>query len=224
MNEVQIFDNEEFGSIRTVTIDGEPWFVGKDVCGVFGDTNYRRSLDRLAEEDKGVSLIHTPGGNQNMTIINESGLYGLIFYMQPQKAKGVSQNDTLVDKRIKKLKKFKRWVTSEVLPAIRKTGRYEAPAAQSTLKASSISEVVAMGKFVKDLLKMQGANAYQIADAVLEVSKEIGFGLSDKFLLPVQLDKVKENKLDMVEFKLAYPESTYQDYIAYRALLKLAEK
>ena len=124
MNDLQIFNNEEFGEVRTITKDGEPWFVGKDVCEAFGDTNYRRSLSNIDDSDKGVSQIETPGGKQNMVIINESGLYALLFQMQPQKAKGVSQNETLIEERISKLHRFKHWVTSEVLPSIRKNGGY----------------------------------------------------------------------------------------------------
>lgn len=124
MNEIQIFNNPEFGLVRTTNINGEPWFVGKDVCEAFGDTNYRRSLSTLDELDKGVSQIDTAGGKQNMVIINESGLYSLLFQMQPQKARGVSQNDAIVEQRIQKLKRFKHWVTSEVLPSIRKNGGY----------------------------------------------------------------------------------------------------
>ena len=124
MNELQIFNSSEFGQIRTVIIDNEPWFVGKDVCEVFGDTNHKRSLSRIDDDEKGVSQIDTPGGKQNMTVINESGLYALLFQMQPQKAKGVSQNDNLIEERIQKLKRFKHWVTSEVLPSIRKSGGY----------------------------------------------------------------------------------------------------
>lgn len=88
MNELQIFNSSEFGQIRTVIIDNEPWFVGKDVCEVFGDTNHKRSLSRIDDDEKGVSQIDTPGGKQNMTVINESGLYALLFQMQPQKSKG----------------------------------------------------------------------------------------------------------------------------------------
>lgn len=88
MNELQIFNSSEFGQIRTVIIDNEPWFVGKDVCEVFGDTNHKRSLSRIDDDEKGVSQIDTPGGKQNMTVINESGLYSLLFQMQPQKSKG----------------------------------------------------------------------------------------------------------------------------------------
>lgn len=124
MNELKIFQNKEFGEIRTLIENGEPWLVGKDVCESFGDTNYRRSLSSVDDDDKRISQIETPGGKQNMIVINESGLYSLLFQMQPQKAKGVSQNDSLVDERIEKLHRFKRWVTSEVLPSIRKNGGY----------------------------------------------------------------------------------------------------
>lgn len=124
MNELQIFNNKEFGNVRAVIVNDLPWFVGKDVCEAFGDTNYRRSLSNIDESDKGVSQIDTPGGKQNMVVINESGLYSLLFQMQPQKAKGVSQNDTLINERIEKLHRFKHWVTSEVLPSIRKNGGY----------------------------------------------------------------------------------------------------
>ena len=124
MNDLQVFKNAEFGEIRTVTINDEPWFVGKDVCNVFGDTNYRRSLLNVDDSDKGVSQINTPGGKQKMIIINESGLYSLLFQMQPQKAKGVSQNENIINERIEKLRRFKHWVTSEVLPSIRKHGGY----------------------------------------------------------------------------------------------------
>ena len=124
MNELQIFNSQEFGSVRTITIDEEPWFVGKDVCQAFGDSNHKRSLSRLEDYEKGVTQIDTPGGKQNMTIINESGLYSLLFQMQPQKAKGVSQNDSLIEERIQRLHRFKLWVTSEVLPSIRKHGMY----------------------------------------------------------------------------------------------------
>jgi prophage antirepressor-like protein len=127
MNDLQIFNNKEFGNVRAVVVNDLPWFVGKDVCEAFGDTNYRRSLSNIDESDKGVSQIDTPGGKQNMVVINESGLYSLLFQMQPQKAKGVSQNDALINERIEKLHRFKHWVTSEVLPSIRKTGSYSKP-------------------------------------------------------------------------------------------------
>ena len=153
MGSLQIFSNEEFGEIRTITKNGEPWFVGKDVCEAFGDTNYRRSLSNIDESDKGVSQIDTPGGKQNMVIINESGLYSLLFQMQPQKAKGVSQNESTIDERIEKLHRFKHWVTSEVLPSIRKTGSYSMPkttSGQIQLLAQGYTELEQKVNDIKD--------------------------------------------------------------------------
>ena len=109
MNELQIFNNEEFGTVRTVTIDNEPWFVGKDVAEALGYKNTRQALaTNVMDEDKGVHSVDTPSGIQQMTIINESGLYALIF-----------------GSKLESAKRFKHWVTSEVLPSIRKTGSYD---------------------------------------------------------------------------------------------------
>lgn len=109
MNELQIFNSEEFGDIRTVTINNEPWFVGKDVAEALGYSEPRSAVSKKIDEaDRGVAEMETPSGKQNMTIINESGLYALIF-----------------GSKLESAKRFKHWVTSEVLPAIRKTGSYQ---------------------------------------------------------------------------------------------------
>ena len=111
MNELQIFNSEEFGDIRTVTIDNEPWFVGKDVATALGYSNPQKAVrDHISEEDRGVNEMDTPSGRQNLAIINESGLYALIF-----------------GSKLDSAQRFKHWVTSEVLPAIRKTGSYQMP-------------------------------------------------------------------------------------------------
>ena len=111
MNELTIFENPEFGAIRTVELDGEPWLVGKDVAEALGYTNPRKALiDHVDDEDKGVTKCYTPGGDQDMTIINESGLYSLVLSSELPTAR-----------------KFRRWVTSEVLPSIRRTGGYNLP-------------------------------------------------------------------------------------------------
>lgn len=111
MTDIQIFNNPDFGDIRTVEIDGEAWFVGKDVAEALG---YEKPSDAVRkhvdDDDKGVSKMETPSGMQNMTIINESGLYALVF-----------------GSKLDSAKKFKKWVTSEVLPAIRKNGSYTMP-------------------------------------------------------------------------------------------------
>lgn len=116
----QLINHPQFGSVRVETIKNEPWFVAKDLCGAFGDSNYRRTLSQLDDEDKGVTHIATNGGNQQMTIINECGFYNLLFLYQPQKG----TNKKIADERTLFLKKFRRWVTSEVLPSIRKYGTY----------------------------------------------------------------------------------------------------
>ena len=114
--------NYQGSQVRTATIDGQPWFVAKDVCEVFGDAHYRRSIARLDEDEKGVTPLTTPGGIQEMTIINEPGLYSLLFAMQPQKKSSMA--DGKYQARIEALSKFKRWITHDVLPSIRQTGSY----------------------------------------------------------------------------------------------------
>ena len=111
MNELQVFNNDEFGSIRTVIIENEPWFVGKDVADVLGYTNPSKALsDHVDTEDKLNNETLLSLGQRGGWLINESGLYSLIL-----------------SSKLPKARKFKRWVTSEVLPAIRKTGSYNLP-------------------------------------------------------------------------------------------------
>ena len=109
MNELQIFNNEEFGKIRTVTINNEPWFVSKDVATALGYSNSRDAISKhVFDDDKGVAKCDTPSGRQEMSVINESGLYALIF-----------------GSKLDSAKRFKHWVTSEVLPSIRRSGSYQ---------------------------------------------------------------------------------------------------
>lgn len=108
MNDLQQFTSAQFGDIRALSIDGEPWFVGKDVAQVLGYSNTKDALSRHVDsEDKGGSQITTPSGIQTMTVINESGLYSLVLSSKLPSAKA-----------------FKRWVTHEVIPTIRKTGGF----------------------------------------------------------------------------------------------------
>lgn len=108
MNNLQIFKNEEFGEIRTVQLNNETYFVGKDVATALGYANTRDALAKhVAEEDKGVAKCDTLGGKQDLAVINESGLYALIF-----------------GSKLESAKRFKHWVTSEVLPSVRKHGVY----------------------------------------------------------------------------------------------------
>ncbi|MCR0868719.1 ORF6C domain-containing protein [Staphylococcus aureus] len=110
MQDLQTFNFEEL-SVRTLEVDGEPYFIGKDVADILGYANGRDALSKHVDaEDKLTSQIATAGQNRNVTIINESGLYSLIF-----------------SSKLENAKRFKRWVTSEVLPTLRKTGSYQIP-------------------------------------------------------------------------------------------------
>lgn len=111
MNNIEIFENPEFGKVRTIVIDDEPWFVGKDVAEILGYSQPSVAISKkVDDDDKGISKMETPGGEQNTIIVNESGLYSLIL-----------------SSKLPTARKFKHWVTSEVLPSIRKTGSYNLP-------------------------------------------------------------------------------------------------
>lgn len=108
MNNIELFKNESFGEVRTLLIEDEVWFVGKDVAEALGYVEPRSAISKkVDEEDRGVAKMETPSGKQDMTIINESGLYSLIL-----------------SSKLPQAKEFKRWVTNEILPSIRKHGGY----------------------------------------------------------------------------------------------------
>ena len=131
MNEVTVFQNDQFGEVRTMTIDGEPWFVAVDVCRALEINNSRMATERLDDDEKtAVSLTDTRSigmkQTREMTVINESGLYSLVL-----------------SSRLPAAKAFKRWVTSEVIPAIRKSGSYSlslSPAEQLVAQAQLLLE------------------------------------------------------------------------------------
>lgn len=199
MNNLQIFNNPEFGSVRTVIIDDEPWFVGKDVTEALGYSNSRDALaKRVDTEDKGVANCDTLGGIQNIAIINESGLYSLIL-----------------SSKLPNAKKFKKWVTNEVLPSIRKTGHYG---------DTPLKDVVSLIRITRDVMEKQGATATQIAETINGVCKRYGINLPNFVIHPEQATLT--NVFDMVDFVFSYPRGrgrkkpTYDDYIAYRASTK----
>jgi anti-repressor protein len=125
MDDIQLFTFNGT-NIRVVEKAGQPWWVAKDVCDFFGETNRNRAMSTLTDDEKGYTQMTTPGGMQETAIVNESGLYSLLFAMQPSKARNVT--DEYIEERIAKISEFKRWVTHEVLPSIRKHGAYLTPA------------------------------------------------------------------------------------------------
>lgn len=122
MNELKIFNNPTFGEVRTTVIDGEPWFVGKDVADALGYGAARNAIAaHVDEEDKLTHRFSASGQGRDMTVINESGLFSLVL-----------------GSKLPTAKKFKHWVTSEVLPAIRKTGSYQVPQSPAEQMAQGI--------------------------------------------------------------------------------------
>lgn len=119
MNELMIFENPEFGKIRSVQLDGEAWLVGKDVAEALGYSNTRDALDRHVDQEDRNTVVNPDGnrGNPNMTIINESGLYSLVL-----------------SSKLPGAKRFRRWVTSEVLPALRRHGTYTMQTPKSAME------------------------------------------------------------------------------------------
>ena len=155
MNEITVFNNDEFGSIRTVTIESEPWLVGKDVAEVLGYTNPSKALaDHVDTEDKLNNETLLSLGQRGGWLINESGLYSLIM-----------------SSKLPTAKKFKRWVTSEVLPSIRKTGSYSKPMSELEILQHSINQLVEQERKLKAIEAQQGEQVKRldIIDSRLEV-------------------------------------------------------
>lgn len=174
MDSLQVFNNEEFGSIRILEISGEPWFIGKEIAIALGYENTRDAIARhVDEEDKNTVAIHDGiKGNPNMTIINESGMYALIF-----------------SSRLPKAKEFKHWVTSEVLPSIRKTGSYSTNTA-NRLKNADLPEITAFlhetSSFLREMdrvMRDQNSHPSDIAEEFKNVCDQFGIvNLSDNFV------------------------------------------
>ena len=117
-NNLMIFENPDFGAVRSILIDGDPWFVAADVCKALEIEKTNRALSRLDDDEKGAHSVSTPGGRQRMSIISESGLYSLILGSRKPEAKA-----------------FKRWITHEVIPSIRKHGAYMTDSLLDALEA-----------------------------------------------------------------------------------------
>ena len=157
MNEITVFNNDEFGSIRTWVVDDEPWFVGKDIATILGYAKPENAIaNHVDDEDKTSTLIQGSGSNykSKAILINESGLYSLIL-----------------SSKLPSAKKFKRWVTGEVLPSIRKTGSYGKPMSELEILQCSINQLIEQERKIKALEAQQGEQVKRldIIDSRLEV-------------------------------------------------------
>ena len=165
--------------VRIVVIDGQPWFVAKDVCDVLEHSNSRKALERLDDDEKGVTTVYTLGGTQQMSIVNEPGLYNLIMTSRKLEAKA-----------------FRRWITHDVLPSIRQTGSYTLPQAPQPQLPSSFLEALEMLVVqVKETIRLEGvvdelapkAEGFDVfldgqnAKPIGEVAKVVGWGRNRMF-------------------------------------------
>lgn len=175
MNSIKIFENAEFGSIRTITVNGEVMFVGKDITDILGYANSSKALsDHVDEEDKLNNDSLSSLGQRGGWLINESGLYSLILSSKMPNAK-----------------KFKHWVTSEVLPSIRRTGSYQAPQSNTDKsKSLEVKEMNARVRMSNQYLKLASVNTLseQYKNILVAKSAEV---LAGKPLLPLPKSEQK---------------------------------
>lgn len=186
MEELQIFNNPDFGNIKATIINNEPFFVGKDVAEVLGYSNSRKALsDHVDQEDKGVTICDTLGGKQEMTVINESGVYALVF-----------------SSKLPNAKQFKRWVTSEVLPTIRKHGAYATPATIESIIADPDNGIKLLTALKEEQEKRKALQT-QIAEQKPKVIFAEAVSASKTSILIGDLAKIlKQNGIDIGQKRL----------------------
>ena len=208
MNKLQVFDNPEFGKMRSIQIDGEPWFVGKDVAAALGYQNPNEAIqDHVDDEDKlnSKTLLklnsNSTGldlGQRGNWLINESGVYSLIF-----------------GSKLEGAKRFKRWVTNEVLPSIRKTGSYTLPG------YASISKVIELVEYTREKMKAEGKEKTEIAHACREIADNYGVFLPSFFTDDESMTEQDWDKaIDFIYSQPKGHQPSYQDFIANQSNIR----
>ena len=196
-NKIQIFENSEFGKVRTLMIDGEPWAYGKDIAVALG---YAKPTDAVRNhvdpEDRTVSKTETVNGTAPV-LINESGLYSLIL-----------------SSKLPKAKEFKRWITSEVLPALRKTGHYGSP--------HTLADLVPLIELLRKIMESQRSHPVEIAEMAKTLCEQNGIKLPESFICnryfpTAPLGQSQREKLDYI-FDL-----THMDRFQFEAKYKVKE-
>lgn len=196
-NKIQIFENSEFGKVRTLMIDGEPWASGKDVATALGYANPQKAIrDHVDPEDKTVNDSFTVNGT-TPALINESGLYSLIL-----------------SSKLPKAKEFKRWITSEVLPALRKTGHYGSP--------HTLADLVPLIESLRKIMESQRSHPVEIAHMAKSLCEQAGIALPEDFICnryfpTAPLGQSQREKLDYI-FDL-----THMDRFQFEAKYKVKE-
>lgn len=188
MNNIEIFKNAEFGEVRTLTIDNKPYFVGNDVAEILGYSETAKAIrTHVDEEDRGVSILDTPGGRQKATVINESGLYSLIL-----------------SSKLPTAKKFKHWITAEVIPSIRKHGAYmtEQTIEQALTNPDFLIQLATQLKTEKEKNKSLEVkvSALTVDNQIMQPKAEYFDELVDRNLLTNIRDTAKELKVKQKDF------------------------
>lgn len=171
MKDLMIFKNEEFGEIRTLEINNEPWFVAKDICEILEIKNSRQALTRLDEDEKADVILNDGSQNRNMSAVNEYGLYNLILASRKKEAK-----------------EFKRWITHEVIPSIRKHGGYIAGQEEMTDEELMAKAVLMANSKIQELnhknqqLEMQNSQLI-VVNEIMKPKAEYFDDLVDRNLL-----------------------------------------
>lgn len=196
-NKIQIFENSEFGKVRTLMIDGEPWASGKDVATALGYANTTKAIhDHVDPEDKTTNESLVVNG-MPLTLINESGLYSLIL-----------------SSKLPKAKEFKRWITSEVLPALRKTGHYGSP--------HTLADLVPLIESLRKIMESQRSHPVEIAEMAKTLCEQNGIKLPESFICnryfpTAPLGQSKQDKLDYIF------DFTHMDRFQFEAKYKVKE-
>lgn len=187
MNELKTFQSEQFGQVRTVDFDGEPWFVAADVCYALDISNSRDAVSRLDDDEKGVASTDTHGGRQDVQVVSESGLYTLVLGSRKPEAK-----------------LYKRWITHEVIPSIRKHGAYMTP---ETIEKALLNPDFLIGLATKLKEEQEKNLALLAANSKLAVQYQIALPkaeyfdqLVDRNLLTSFRDTARELKLGQKNF------------------------
>ena len=185
MSEMQIFEKAEFGKVRVVERDGQPWFVAKDVCECLELTDVSKTISLLDDDEKGTNSIRTPGGEQQMLVVSEPGLYSLILRSRKPEAKA-----------------FKRWVTHDVIPSIRKHGLYATPQTVEAMLADPDTAIKLLTSLKEERAKSaalaakveQDAPKVLFADSVAASRSSILIGDLAKLLVQKGV-KIGQNRL-----------------------------
>lgn len=184
-NEIQVFTNEKFGSVRTTVMDGKPWFVARDVAVALGYTNPRKAIgDHVDPSDKGVTKCDTLGGAQKMVVINESGLYSLVL-----------------SSKLPAAKQFKRWITCDVIPAIRQHGAYFSDEVLLRILADPAQAHMLVMEYIQEALENE------------RLTKELESALPkakyyDTFVNPMETTTLRETAKE-----LGIPEKRFVQYL-----------